>query len=134
MLKQAHQENQCPRDHFCKDLQFLLQDRINSGHEIILMGNFNEELGCLTRGFTKVVTECNLVDVYAAKDGLEEEVPTYARGQKRLDHFLMTPSIASHVICSGAELFNHRFFSDHRGIFVNLEPKGLFDRNLAPLA
>ena len=46
----------------------------------------------------------------------------------------MTPSVASHVTRSGAEPFNHRFFSDHRGIFVDLELKGLFDRNLAPLA
>jgi hypothetical protein len=38
------------------------------------------------------------------------------------------------VTRSGAEPFNHRFFSDHRGIFVDLELKGLFDRNLAPLA
>jgi hypothetical protein len=45
------------------------------------MGDFNEELRSSTRGFTKVVTECNLVDVYAALHGLEKEVPTYARGQ-----------------------------------------------------
>jgi hypothetical protein len=134
MLKQAHQENQCPRDHFCKDLQFLLKDRINDDHDIILMGDFNEELGSSTRGFTKVITECNLVDVYAATYGLEEEVPTYARGQKHLDYILMTPSVASHVTRSGAEPFNHRFFSDHRGIFVDLELKRLFDRNLALLA
>jgi endonuclease/exonuclease/phosphatase family metal-dependent hydrolase len=113
MLKQAHQENQRPRDHFCKDLQFLLQDIINDDHEIILMGDFNEELGSSTRGFTKVITECNLVDVYAATHGLEEEVPTYARGRKRLDYILMTPSVASHATRSGAEPFNHRFFSDH---------------------
>jgi predicted rRNA methylase YqxC with S4 and FtsJ domains len=35
------------------------------------MGDFNEELGSSTRGFTKVITECNLVDVYAATHGLE---------------------------------------------------------------
>jgi hypothetical protein len=123
-----------PQDHFCKDLQFLLQDRINDGHKIILMSDFNDELGSSTRGFTKVITECNLVDVYAATHGLEEEVPTYARGRKRLDYFLMTPSVASHVTRSGAEPFNHLFFLDHRGFFVDLELKGLFDRNLAPLA
>jgi hypothetical protein len=45
----------------------------------------------------------------------------------------MTPSVASHVSRSGAEPSNHRFFSDHRGI-VDLELKGLFCSNLAPLA
>jgi hypothetical protein len=134
MLRQAYQENQRPRDHFCKDLQFLLKDRINDDHEITLMGDFNKELGSSTRGFTKVITECNLVDVCAATHGLEEEVRTYARGWKRLNYILMTPSVDSHVTQSGTEPFNHRFFSDHRGIFVDLELKGLFDQNLAPLA
>jgi exonuclease III len=73
MLKQAHQENQRPRDHFCKDLQFLLQNRINHGHEIILMGNFNDKLGSSTRGFTKVITECNLVDVSVRRMALRRK-------------------------------------------------------------
>jgi hypothetical protein len=30
--------------------------------------------------------------------------------------------------------FNHQFFSDHPGIFVDLKLEGLFDRNLPPLA
>ena len=80
------------------------------------------------------MSECNLVEVYAVSNGLAEGVTTDARGRKRLDYFLMTPSVASHVTRSGAEPFNHRFFSDHRGIFVDLELKGLFDRNLARLA
>jgi hypothetical protein len=45
----------------------------------------------------------------------------------------MTPPVASHVTQSGTEPFNHRFFSDHRGIFVDLELKGFFDHNLALL-
>jgi hypothetical protein len=98
------------------------------------MGDFNDELGSSLRGITQVVTGCNLVDVYAARHGLEDKVPTYARGRKRLDYILMTPTIASYATRSGADPFNHRFFSDHRGIFVDLKLEGLFDRNLPPLA
>jgi hypothetical protein len=74
------------------------------------------------------------VDFYAANHGLEEEVPTYSRGTKRLDYILMTPTVASHVARCGADPFNHQFFSDHRGIYVDLELEGLFDRKLPPLA
>jgi endonuclease/exonuclease/phosphatase family metal-dependent hydrolase len=132
MLKLADKPNQRPRHRFCKDLKFLLDDRIKEKHKIILMGDFNEELGSSVRGITKVVANCNLVDVYAAK--LEDAVPTYSRGTKRLDYILMTPTVASHVTRCGADPFNHRFFSDHRGIYLDLELEGLFDRNLPPLA
>jgi hypothetical protein len=98
------------------------------------MGDFNEELGSSIQGITKVVADCSLVDVYAAKHSLEDEVPTYSRGTKRLDYILMTRTVASHVTRCGAGPFNHRFFSDHRGIYVDLELEGLFDRNLPPLA
>jgi hypothetical protein len=46
----------------------------------------------------------------------------------------MTEQIASHTSSCGAEPFNHRFYSDHRGIWVDLELLGLLDCNLPPLA
>jgi hypothetical protein len=42
--------------------------------------------------------------------------------------------LASHSANCGVEPFNQRFYSDHRGIWVDLEVLGLFDRNLPPLA
>jgi endonuclease/exonuclease/phosphatase family metal-dependent hydrolase len=98
------------------------------------MGNFNKELGSSVRGITKVVANCNLVDVYTAKHDLEDEVPTYSRDTKQLDYILMTPTVASHITRRRADPFNHQFFSDHRGIYVDLELEGLFDQNLPPLA
>jgi hypothetical protein len=78
MLKLANRVNQQLRHHFCKDLAYLLQERIKEDHKIILMGDFNDELGSSVRGITEVVTSSNLVGVYAARHGLEDEVPTYA--------------------------------------------------------
>jgi hypothetical protein len=130
MLKLAEKLNQRPRHHFCTDLKFLLDKRIKDNHEVILMGDFNNKLGSSVRGIAKVVADCNLVDVYAAKHALEEEVPTYSRGTKQLDYILMTPTVPSHVARCRANPFNHQFFWDHRGIYVDLELKGLFDQNL----
>jgi hypothetical protein len=130
----CRQDKPTPTPHFCKDLKFLLAERIKDKHEIILMEDFNDELSSSISGITKVVADCNLVDVYAAKHGLEEEVPTYSRGTKQLDYILMTPTVASHFARCGADPFNHQFFSDHRGIYVHLKLEGLFDRNLPPLA
>jgi hypothetical protein len=46
----------------------------------------------------------------------------------------MTADVASLVKACSAEPFNHRFFSDHRGLYADLRLSGLFDRNLSPLA
>jgi hypothetical protein len=42
--------------------------------------------------------------------------------------------LTSYVTRRSANPFNHQFFSDHQGIYVNLELEGLFDHNLPPLA
>jgi exonuclease III len=52
MLKLADKVNQRPHHHFCKDLTYLLQQHIKKDHEIVLMGDFNDELGSLLRGIT----------------------------------------------------------------------------------
>jgi hypothetical protein len=46
----------------------------------------------------------------------------------------MTANVASLVKACGAEPFNHRFFSDHWGLYADLRLSGLFHRNLSPLA
>jgi hypothetical protein len=66
--------------------------------------------------------------------GADNEPPTYARGSKRIDYIFMTADVASLVKACGAEPFNHRFFSNHRGLYADLQLLGLFNRNLSPLA
>jgi hypothetical protein len=83
---------------------------------------------------SQVATGLGLIDIHARTHGLDSEVATYARGTKRLDYILMNEQLASHSTNCGADPFNHRFYSDHRGIWVDLELLGLFDRNLPPLA
>jgi hypothetical protein len=83
---------------------------------------------------TQLASGLGLIDIHTRELGLHNEVATYARGTKRLDYILMTEQNASHTTNCGAGPFNHRFYSDHRGIWVDLELLGLFDRNLPPLA
>jgi hypothetical protein len=66
--------------------------------------------------------------------GADNEPPTYARGSKRIDYIFMTADVASLVKACGAQLLNHRFFSNHRSLYADLQLLGLFDRNLSPLA
>jgi endonuclease/exonuclease/phosphatase family metal-dependent hydrolase len=94
-----------------------------------------KELGSTAGDMSQVATGLGLIDSHARTHRLDSEVATYyARGTKQLDYILMTEQLASHSTNCGAEPFNHRFYSDHRGIWVDLELLGLFDRNLPPLA
>jgi hypothetical protein len=51
---------------------------------------------------------------------------TYARGTKRLDYILMSERCANAVQTCGYEPFNHRLFSDHRGMFLDMNMQLLF--------
>jgi hypothetical protein len=133
-MKQNGVTDQHPRRQFCKALDLILQEKRDAHHQIILGGDFNEELGNNMHGMTGIVSKHNLTDLMQAHLGNEDEPATYARGSKRIDYIFATADIASLVRSCGAEPFNHRFFSDHRGLYVDLQLSGLFDRNLSPLA
>jgi hypothetical protein len=55
-----------------------------------------------------------------------KEPATYARGTKRLDYILMSERCAISVRQCGYEPFNHHLFSDHRGMFVDMDTEMLF--------
>jgi hypothetical protein len=133
-LKRHGIPEQNPRRQFCAAIDIFLKEKIELGHQIILGGDFNEELGSSMQGFAYIVAKHNLTDVLRVNLGTSEEPATYSRGTKRLDYIFMTSDIASSVVSCGAEPFNHRFFSDHRGLYVDLKLSGIFDRNLSPLA
>jgi exonuclease III len=62
-LKRIDHPEQNPRKQFCDALDRFLQDQITSGHQIILGGDFNEEIGSSMQGFAYIVAKHNLTDV-----------------------------------------------------------------------
>ena len=74
-----------------------------------------------------------LVDAHAVLHGLSSEPPTYSRGKRRLDYMFISRHLVPNLVRTGIEPFNQRIFSDHRGLFIDLEYKGLFDRYISPI-
>ena len=62
------------------------------------------------------------------------DLATYARGRDRLDYVLASPTVYQSVTACGYDPFNERFFSDHRGYFVDLNIDQLFGNELQHLA
>jgi hypothetical protein len=114
-----------PRKHFWLDLHHFLQKRRQEGDEIILTGDFNEALGDESDGISKLCSSFNLVDLMFSLHE-SRQIPTYARGKKRLDYALATPFAASTVVMGGYKPFHHRLASDHRTFFLDFDKAALF--------
>ena len=118
----------CPRQQFIRDLTSLVESLTKQNHDIILMGDFNEVIGEDPNEMARVMKQGKLTDAYCHKHGLTNESSTYARGNRRVDYILVSPRLVEFIRHTGAEPFNFRIFSDHRGLFVDFSMPGFFDR------
>jgi hypothetical protein len=125
LLQQRGEVNPNPRKHVCLDLHHFLQKRRQEGDEIILTGDFNEALGDESDGIPKLCSSFNLVDLMFSLHE-SRQIPTYARGKKRLDYALATPFEASTIVAGGYEPFNHCLASNHCAFFLDFDEAALF--------
>ena len=70
---------------------------MEAGHELIISGDLNEELGSDMNGFARISSSYNLVEMIQHRHGIEGEPPTYARSQCRLDYLFVTPGLETSV-------------------------------------
>lgn len=117
-----------PRKQFITDLKALVKSLDALDHDIILMGDFNESIGANPSGMASVMSTAHLTDAFCYRHGINQEKPTYARGSKRVDYILISSRLTAFVQHTGAEPFNFRIFSDHRGLFIDFSIPGFFDR------
>jgi hypothetical protein len=128
LLRQANMSDPKPnpRKYFRHDLTILLKRLKAQGDDLIVMGDFNEALGNDPAGMSKICRELVLSDIMKLRHGTSDKPATYARGHKRLDYLLMSERCTIAVRNCGYKPFNHRLFSDHRGMFVDLDMELLF--------
>ena len=74
----------------------------------------------------------NLCDPIAQVHG-PYQCPTFSRGSKCIDYILVSSSLLSSVSRCGIPPFNSIMSSDHRPIFIDLDPTTLFSHSLSPL-
>ncbi|KAI2497605.1 hypothetical protein MHU86_16911 [Fragilaria crotonensis] len=91
-----------PRQAFRRDLQKYLLKCRQAGHEILLVGDFNEEIGCEADGMISVMNALGMIDIM--RHHHRTTLPaTYARGSRCLDYALATPKVVESVRKSGYE-------------------------------
>jgi hypothetical protein len=133
MLRRDGVNDPNPRKQFRKDLLKCMKKCITDKEEILLVGDFNEALGSDHQGMAKIFRELHLVDIMSAMHGVQE-VSTYARGQERLDYAGGTARVAEACENGGYDPFNLRFYSDHRGFFLDFNTERLLGTIHHPMA
>ena len=130
----AETNRQNPRQAFIHDLQGFIIQLQNSNEDIILVGDFNEDITAPGAGMDMLATECQLIDLFSIRLGSPFLPATYQRGSKRLDYILISPNLLPHVKAAGYDPFGYRIPSDHRGMYVDFHTEGLFQQPLSMLA
>jgi hypothetical protein len=124
LLIQANDLITSPRLAFRRDITLALQASLADGHEILLLGDFNEAFGNDIDGIQKVASICGLLDLMSLRHSSTPPA-TYARGRTRLDYALATNHVANALVTAGYEPFNSRFPTDHRSYFLDFDTQKL---------
>ena len=133
LLTQANVEDRDPRNAFKRDLRSYLTKCKQRGHEILLLGDFNESIDGNFNGMSKLVADFHLVDLMRGRSN-QAFPATYSRGRLRLDYGLATKRVADALVAAGYEPFNERFPTDHRAYYFDLETEKLFGLQTQVLA
>ena len=94
----------------------------------------NEPMGKDKNGVSTIASDCNLIDVHASKHNETLTKATYARGTKKIDYMLITPELLPLVKRCGMLPFYTGIHTDHRGLFIDIDAKALFNGKIADLS
>jgi hypothetical protein len=111
-------------------LRAALQGFLNQHHDILLMGDFNEDLETNIDGLRSVTT--GLIDLMQIKIG-HKKFSTHIDGQTWIDFAFATPRVVEACTHAGYEPFRHRFETDHWVFFLDLDNPVLFGNQTAIL-
>lgn len=123
-----------PRQAFITELQSFIKQAQAANEDIILLGDFNEEMDTADSGIAQLAQNCGLADLMSIRLKSSKLPATYQRGPRRLDFVLLTPSLALYVQAAGYDPFGYRIHSDHRGLYIDFSTDALFQQEINPLA
>ena len=119
-LVRQHGDKATPRDAFKRDLTKFVTDTIGADDEIVIMGDFNEEIGADSEGIVRIMEEGGLAEMMTARH--QKPLPaTFERGKDCIDYVLASPRILQAITHAGYTPQSGGLFSDHRGLFMDID-------------
>jgi hypothetical protein len=101
-------------------IQVIKEHNKDNSNYTILMLDANENMNDSEGGLTKLVQSTRLVDTFSHFGNRECNIPTYARGTKKIDYILTSPSLLKYITNLGCLPFYMYSNSDHRGLFLDI--------------
>ena len=111
---------------FMEDLTNFINEKQENGHDIIISMDSNSNLTNTSSNVCKLMTKCHLSDPYATLEPDDQNTPTYKRGTKRIDLFLISCNIRKSIKQIQYLPYDHITISDHKAMFIDLDMETLF--------
>ena len=120
----------CPRTQFLTDLYSFLSTCINNGEQIIVMGDFNEDVTSppISTFFASLHMR-NLLSSIQDNHNLDHQ-PTFSRGNSTIDGIFATHGI---LATRGGYLHSHSFDTDHKPIWIDIPLQSVFATTNPPV-
>ena len=117
-----------PRKVLLEDLHKFIDREKKSGSTIFLMGDMNDNLG-LSKGQVRTfLASAGMKMTYVARHGTDSALPaTHDRGSTCIDLIGCSSNVPNDAIVrAGYAPFYFNFFTDHRGVYVDLDIDSIF--------
>lgn len=121
----SEDDNRKPRKAFIDDLDKFIGELKAEGNQIILLGDFNEDLYEHNSGMKKLMINNNLCDLMW-KSLKVDKFSTYIGGTKRIDYVLVDHDIYHCMLNACYEPFKYRNKGDHRTMVIDFDSDKLF--------
>ena len=111
------------------DLHKFLDSEKKNGNTVLLMGDMNDNLGMENGQVRQFLESTGLRMTYSTRHGEESTLPaTHDRGSACLDLIGCSKNIPNDAIVRvGFAPFYFNFFTDHRGVYVDLNIDSIFN-------
>lgn len=128
ILLEEKQIRNNPRSQIMTDIIQELRPLINKGINVLLMGDFNESVHS-NEGMSTKLMELGLFNVMEERLNTKELPRTHSRGSKAIDHVWATKYLLDNIKYAAYAPFGKFYDSDHRGIFLAIDEKILFNEH-----
>jgi hypothetical protein len=117
------------KDELLRDLHKFIRKEKRKGNGIFLMGDMNDDLGDSKSKISQFMSSLGIRPTYRIRHGDQEKLPaSHDRGTKCIDMIGSTECIEDDAIVrTGYSPFYFNFFTDHRGVYVDLDIAKVFN-------
>ena len=118
-----------PRKELLEDLHAFIDGERKKGNSIFLMGDMNDNLGLENGQVRSFLQSVGMEITFKKRHGDNEDLPpTHDRGRTCIDLIGCSDNIPdTSLIRAGYAPFYFNFFTDHRGVFVDIDIETIFN-------